>query len=123
LAFAERYDCVVVFRRSVGEFVSVGDPILEIQGATPPAAACEQLHGLIAIGVGRTVEHDPAFAIRIMVDIATRALSADATDPTSAVQVMGVPRNTSEGRPGGWPGRPLILDAGEGGPAGRRGSR
>ena len=88
VAFAERFDCVVVFRRSVGEFVSVGDPILEIQGATPPPAACEQLHGLIAIGVGRTVEQDPAFAIRIMVDIATRALSADAKDPTTAVQVI-----------------------------------
>jgi uncharacterized membrane protein len=88
VGFAEKYDCIVVFRRSIGEFVSVGDPILEIQGATPPRATCEQLHGLFAIGVGRRVEQDPSFAIRIMVDIATRALSSDETDPTTAVQVI-----------------------------------
>ena len=29
----------------------------------------------------------------------------------------------SEGRPSGWPGRPLIPGAGEGGPAGHWGSR
>jgi uncharacterized membrane protein len=88
VSFAETYDCVVVFRRSVGEFIAIGDPILEIQGATPPPHACEQLHGLLAIGVGRRVGQDPGFAIRIMVDMATRALSGDATDPTTAVQVI-----------------------------------
>jgi uncharacterized membrane protein len=43
---------------------------------------------MLALGVERTIEQDPAFAIRIMVDVATRALSAAVNDPTTAVQVL-----------------------------------
>ena len=43
---------------------------------------------MIALGVERTIEQDPAFAIRIMVDVAIRALSAAINDPTTAVQVL-----------------------------------
>jgi uncharacterized membrane protein len=43
---------------------------------------------MIALGVERTIEQDPAFAVRIMVDIAVRALSPAVNDPTTAVQVL-----------------------------------
>ena len=43
---------------------------------------------MIALGVERTIQQDPAFAIRIMVDIANRALSSAVNDPTTAVQVL-----------------------------------
>ena len=43
---------------------------------------------MVALGDERTIEQDPAFAIRIMVDIADRALSAAVNDPTTAVQVL-----------------------------------
>ncbi len=43
---------------------------------------------MIALGVERTIEQDPAFALRIMVDIAIRALSPAVNDPTTAVQVL-----------------------------------
>jgi uncharacterized membrane protein len=36
----------------------------------------------------RTLEQDPAFAVRIMVDVAIRALSPAINDPTTAVQVL-----------------------------------
>src|SRR5262249_59668620 len=42
-----------------------------------------------ALGVERTIEQDPAFAIRVMVDVAIRALSPAVNDPTTAVQVLG----------------------------------
>ena len=41
------------------------------------------------IGEERTIEQDPAFALRILVDIAIRALSPAVNDPTTAVQVLG----------------------------------
>ena len=43
---------------------------------------------MIVLGVERTIEQDPAFAIRVMVDIAIRALSPAVNDPTTAVQVL-----------------------------------
>ena len=43
---------------------------------------------MIALGDERTFEQDPAFAIRIMVDMANRALSPAVNDPTTATQVL-----------------------------------
>ena len=43
---------------------------------------------MVALGEERTIQQDPAFAIRIMVDIAIRALSPAVNDPTTAVQVL-----------------------------------
>jgi uncharacterized membrane protein len=43
---------------------------------------------MVALGVERTIEDDPAFAVRIIVDIAVKALSAAINDPTTAVQAL-----------------------------------
>ena len=43
---------------------------------------------MIVLGVERTIEQDPAFAVRIMVDVAIKALSPAVNDPTTAVQVI-----------------------------------
>jgi uncharacterized membrane protein len=43
---------------------------------------------MVALGVERTIEQDPAFAVRTMADIAIRALSPAVNDPTTAVQVL-----------------------------------
>ena len=69
--FARRYDCLLVFRHAVGDFVPVGASILEVHGGSPPVAVGRRLTSMVALGVERTVEQDPAFAIRIMVDIAS----------------------------------------------------
>lgn len=42
----------------------------------------------VALGVERTIEQDPAFALRIIVDIGIKALSPAVNDPTSAVQIL-----------------------------------
>jgi uncharacterized membrane protein len=72
----------------VGDFVPVGAAILEVHGGSLPAAVGERLARMLALGAERTIEQDPAFAIRVMVDIATRALSPAVNDPTTAVQVL-----------------------------------
>ena len=87
-AFARNHGCLIVFRHSVGDFVPVGAAILEIHGSTLPMAASQRLSGMVALGAERTIEQDPAFAIRVMVDIAIRALSPAVNDPTTAVQVL-----------------------------------
>jgi uncharacterized membrane protein len=103
---ARQHGCMIVFRHSVGDFVPVGAAILEIHGSTLPSAACGRLSGMVALGAERTIEQDPAFAIRVMVDIAIRALSPAVNDPTTAVQVLDYLEETlrvvgATPRPGG----------------------
>jgi uncharacterized membrane protein len=61
---------------------------MEVYGPQPAADAESRLRSMIALGIERTIEQDPAFAVRIMVDIAIRALSPAVNDPTTAVQVL-----------------------------------
>jgi len=89
LAWATRHDAVVVMRHGVGDFVSSGATLLEVYGtATFPRAAERRLAGRLALGIERTIDQDPAFALRVLVDVAIRALSPALNDPTTAVQVI-----------------------------------
>ena len=86
--FARATRCTLVLRHAVGDFVPQGAVLVELRGDDPGADTDKRLHGMIALGVERTIEQDPAFAIRIMVDVAIRALSPAVNDPTTAVQVL-----------------------------------
>jgi uncharacterized membrane protein len=44
-----------------------------------------QLRVAVALGSGRTIEQDPTFACRILVDVAIKALSPAINDPTTSV--------------------------------------
>ena len=69
---------------AVGEFVSRGSTLVDVFGDGPVSDA--MLRGAVRVEEERTVEQDPLFAIRIIVDAAIRALSAAVNDPTTAVQ-------------------------------------
>jgi len=87
--WAGRSGCVVVLGHAVGDFVSTGGVLFEVHGpVADPGRAERRLRGMVALGVERTLEQDPAFALRILVDIAIRALSPAVNDPTTAVQVL-----------------------------------
>jgi uncharacterized membrane protein len=87
--WAQDHDCLLVLARALGDFVTAGAPLVEVHGTTPdPLAAEAELRGKVALGVERTIEQDPAFALRIMVDIAAMALSPAVNAPTTAVQVL-----------------------------------
>jgi uncharacterized membrane protein len=87
--WAEQHECLVVMRHSVGEFIETGDLLFEVYGDPGQAdAAVRTLRGLVALGLERTIEQDPAFALRVMVDVADKALSPGINDPTTAVQVL-----------------------------------
>jgi hypothetical protein len=87
VAAAQRHDSTIVLARSIGDFVTPGALLLEVHGAALPDGG-KQLRGLFALGRERTIEQDPAFALRILVDIAVKALSPAVNDPTTAVQVL-----------------------------------
>lgn len=84
LALAERADVLVELIPQVGEFLSRGDPLFRVHGAGRPIDATT-LRAFIAVGPERTLEQDPRFAFRIIVDIANKALSPAINDPTTAV--------------------------------------
>jgi uncharacterized membrane protein len=86
-AIGQRHDCVVVLARSPGDFVAAGAVMMEVYGGTDLPAE-RVLTGLVAIGRERTIDQDAAFALRIVVDIAIRALSPAVNDPTTAVQMI-----------------------------------
>lgn len=87
VTLAERADCVLELVPQVGDFVAVGDPLFRVfgNGASPSSDALRQS---IAVGQERTLEQDPAFAFRIMVDIASKGLSPAINDPTTAVLAL-----------------------------------
>jgi uncharacterized membrane protein len=81
-ALAERADCVVELVPQVGDFVATGDPLFRtFRGAV----ASDHLRQMVAIGQERTLEQDPTFAFRILVDVASKGLSPAINDPTTAV--------------------------------------
>lgn len=89
VGWARRHDATVVLVHAVGDFVSTDGRLAQVYGAIEDeTAAARELEGMVALGEERTIQQDPAFAIRIMVDIAIRALSPAVNDPTTAVQVL-----------------------------------
>jgi uncharacterized membrane protein len=87
--WARRQRCLVVLRHAIGDFVPARAKLIEVYGAQATDAREEaKLRGAVALGTERTIEQDPALAIRIMVDIADKALSPAVNDPTTAVQVL-----------------------------------
>ena len=89
VALASRHDHLLVMQAAVGDFVTTGQPVIGVFGnGSIPARASRELRGMIALGVERTIEQDPAFAVRIIVDVAVKALSAAINDPTTAVQAI-----------------------------------
>ena len=84
VALAREAGCIVELVPQVGDFVAAGSPLFRIfggKGGPPADALCHS----VALGQERTMEQDPAFAFRIIVDIASKGLSPAINDPTTAV--------------------------------------
>ncbi len=84
---AERADAVVDLAVAVGDTVVSGMVLLRVhgKGLTIPEGA---LRRCVRLGADRTFEQDPKYAIRLLVDVAIRALSPAINDPTTAVQAL-----------------------------------
>lgn len=84
LAEAQRAGCIIEFAPQVGDFVAVDEPLFHLHG-NAGAIDDGRLRAAVAFGSERTMEQDPMFSFRIVIDIALKALSPAINDPTTAV--------------------------------------
>jgi uncharacterized membrane protein len=85
---ASKSGCMIELMVTVGDAVLDSVPILRVHGAASSLPEQTQ-RPAIALGSERTFQQDPKCAIRLLVDIAIKALSPAINDPTTAVQALG----------------------------------
>jgi uncharacterized membrane protein len=88
VAAAEQHGAVIELVLAVGEYVRPHREVLRVHGGPVPDPDALARH--VAVATERTIEQDPAFAMRIVVDTAIRALSPAVNDPTTATQALDV---------------------------------
>jgi len=87
LKLAEMSDCTIFVAPAIGNTVMEGSLLLIAKGArTLPSKIL--LRNAPHLGSARTFERYPKYAIRLLVDIAIKALSPAINDPTTAVQAV-----------------------------------
>jgi len=87
IELACRADGAIEFVPQVGDFITSGDPLFRLYGRGETIADPLLLDS-VAIGAERTMEQDPAFAFRVIVDVAAKALSPAINDPTTGVLAL-----------------------------------
>ena len=80
---AARHGCMVELVAAVGEFVAEEQPLFRIYGAASSNMDEKKLMRCVALDLERTLEQDPDFGFRMIVDIAGKALSPAINDPTT----------------------------------------
>ena len=84
---AERSGGVVAMACGVGDTLVDGSIVLRVHGVTTSLPQKEIMQA-VRLDTERTFEQDPKYAIRLLVDIAIKALSPAINDPTTAVQAI-----------------------------------
>ena len=84
---ASKSGCIIELIVTVGDAVVDSAPMVRVYGGASPLPE-ETLRPAIELGDERTFEQDPKYAIRLLVDIAIKALSPAINDPTTAVQAL-----------------------------------
>jgi uncharacterized membrane protein len=84
---ARSHDGMIEFVPRVGDFVATEAPLFVLYGGAM-ALDDPAVRSTVALGPERTLEQDPMFAFRVIVDIALKALSPAINDPTTAVLAL-----------------------------------
>ena len=84
---AQQAGAVIVMACGVGDTLVENTLLLQVHG-TKTALPESDLVRAIHVGFERTLEQDPKYPIRLLVDIAIKALSPAINDPTTAVQAI-----------------------------------
>lgn len=87
VAIASSRGGVCEMAAAIGDAVLDSTAILRVFGCSSQLPE-EDLRNAIRVGNERTFEQDPKYAIRLLVDIAIKALSPAINDPTTAVQAL-----------------------------------
>lgn len=82
---AQQTGCTIEILPEVGDFVATGQDLFRLYGPGVDSVKESVLRRCVAFGPERTLEQDPTFGFRVIVDIASKALSAAINDPTTAV--------------------------------------
>jgi uncharacterized membrane protein len=94
---------------AVGEYLGPGQVVLRISGGHVDAEP-QLVRRVFVLARQRTVDQDPAFALRMLVDIAIRGLSPAVNDPTTAVQVLDRIETLLVELAGRHPGPSIVVD-------------
>jgi uncharacterized membrane protein len=84
---AAREDVIVELLSEVGSFIASGAPLFCVHGGTTTFPDADLIDSIVT-GEERTSDQDPRLSIRILVDIAIRALSPAINDPTTGVEAL-----------------------------------
>lgn len=84
---AQNNNCLIELIPCVGDAALEDTPLVRVLGSGVPVSE-ERLKAAIRLGPERTFDQDPKYAIRLLVDIAIKALSPAINDPTTAVQTL-----------------------------------
>ena len=87
VALARQAGGTIVMACAVGDTLVEGGVLLRVHDAGTPLPE-EALLRAVHLGRERTFEQDPKYPIRLLVDIAIKALSPAINDPTTAVQTI-----------------------------------
>ena len=87
VAQARQAGGTIVMVCAVGDTLVEGADLLRVHGAGTPLPE-DALLSAVRLGRERTFEQDPKYPIRLLVDIAIKALSPAINDPTTAVQTI-----------------------------------
>jgi uncharacterized membrane protein len=85
---AKRLDAVFVMARAVGDTLFDGNPLLYVHGVAKERVDEARLMRAVQVKPERTFQQDPKYPLRLLVDIAIKALSPAINDPTTAVQAL-----------------------------------
>ena len=86
---AEKHDTVVRMEADIGAFVSTHGVLCALAGVEKPDdETADELRSAFSVGSARTIEQDPAFGVRQVVDIALKALSPGINDTTTGVMCV-----------------------------------
>jgi uncharacterized membrane protein len=100
---AQRQAITLVLDLRVGDAITRGTPIARTDATDAPGLA-RAISRCLVVDDERSLIHDPLYALRLLVDIAIRALSPAVNDPTTAVRALdeieGVLRSAADRRLG-----------------------
>jgi uncharacterized membrane protein len=86
--WAEKAGALIRLEVAVGDSVSSGAALASIEGTGAALIAEKRVRGAIVLGDDHNLEDGPKHVLRLLVDIAVRALSDAINDPTTAVQAL-----------------------------------
>ena len=89
VAFARKKQTVIRMECDVGNFILENRPLVSLAlDDRPDPKTVRQLNRLFTLEPYRTIDQDPAYGVRQMVDIAVKALSPAVNSPATAINCL-----------------------------------